>query len=108
MDCVFAYDANFFFHVTCSCITLRYFLLSRALFSTVFLYFFSLSLSQFSFLLMAPKNSIPSKNSIRCCGSSSSSSSYVPSIPDSMRFHDEKARDDFFENFFEWGIHSEC
>ena len=56
---------------------------------------------------MAPKNSIPSKNSIRCYGSSSSSSS-VPSIPDSMRFHDEKARDDFFENFFEWGIHSEC
>ena len=65
----------------------------------------SLSLSRFSFLLMAPKKSVPSKNSIRRCGSSSSSS--APSLPNFVRFHDEKAKDDFFENFSDWVIHSE-
>ena len=66
----------------------------------------SLSLSRFSFLLMAPKKSVPSKNSIRRCGPSSSSS--APSLPNFVRFHDEKAKDDFFENFSDWVIHSEC
>ena len=65
----------------------------------------SLSLSRFSFLLMAPKKSGPSKNSIRRCGPSSSSS--APSLPNFVRFHDEKAKDDFFENFSDWVIHSE-
>ena len=65
----------------------------------------SLSLSRFSFLLMAPKKSVPSKNSIRRCGPSSSSS--APSLPNFVRFHDEKAKDDFFENFSNWVIHSE-
>ena len=49
---------------------------------------------------MAPKKSIPSKNLIRR-GSSSSST------PDSVRFHDKKARDDFFENFSNQEIHLE-
>ena len=66
--------------------------------SVVFL-LFSLSLS-FSFLIMAPKKSIPSKIPIRR-GSSSSSCPL-----ESIRFRDEKARDDFFENFFDQAIHS--
>ena len=69
----------------------------------------SISLSPFSFLLMAPKKSVPSKNPIRRRGSySSSSSSSPPSIPNSMRFRDQKARNDFFENFSNRAIHSEC
>ena len=56
-----------------------------------FLCLTSLSLSlSFSFLVMAPKKSILSKNSIRH-GSFSSFS--FPS--DSIQFHNEKARDDF-------------
>ena len=46
--------------------------------------FFSSSLS---FLTMAPKNSIPSKNPITGRGSPSTSSSSL-SIPDRVRFHD--------------------
>ena len=57
----------------------------------MFFVFFS---SPSSFLTMAPKKFIPSKNSIRRRGSSSSSS-----LPDFVRFRDEKTRDDFFENF---------
>ena len=50
---------------------------------------------------MAPKKSIPSKNLVHR-GSSSFSS--TPS--DFVRFRDEKARDDFFENFSDRAIHS--
>ena len=66
--------------------------------SIVFL-FFSLSLS-FSFLIMAPKNSVPSKSSIR---RGSSSSSFPP---DSIQFCDEKAQSDFSRNFSNQEIHS--
>ena len=66
---------------------------------------FSSSLSRFSFLLMAPKESVPSKNPIRHLNSSSSSS-FAPFLLDLVRFHDEKARDDFFENFSDRAIHS--
>ena len=55
---------------------------------------------------MAPKEPIPSKNPIRHLDSSSSSSSSAPSLLDLVRFHDEKARDDFFENFSDRAIHS--
>ena len=96
---------------------LAFFLLSCALCSVVYSVFslslflslppslslsLSLSLSHtFSFLVMAPKKSIPSKNPIHH-GSSSSSSS---SSSDSVQFRDEKARDDFFDNFMtEWFI----
>ena len=61
-----------------------------------------LSLS-FSLLVMAPKKSIPSKNPIHF-GSYSSSS--APS--DFVWFRDEKAQDDYFENFSNRAIHSEC
>ena len=53
---------------------------------------------------MAPKKSIPSKNLTSRRGFSSSSS---PSILDSVRFHDEKAKQDFYDNFSDWAIHSE-
>ena len=49
---------------------------------------------------MAPKKSVPSKNPIRC-------GSFSTSFPsDSIRFCDEKARNDFFENFSDRVIHS--
>ena len=63
----------------------------------------SLSLS-FSLFVMALKKSVLSKNLIHR-GSSSSSSSF-PS--DSVRFCDDKARDDFSDNFFDRAIHLEC
>ena len=50
---------------------------------------------------MAPKKSVPSKNLIH---HGSSSSSFPP---DSVKFRDEKKRNDFFENFSDWEIHSE-
>ena len=55
---------------------------------------------------MAPRESIPSKNPIRHLDSSSSSSSSAPSLPDFVRFCDEKAQNDFFENFSDRAIHS--
>ena len=64
------------------------------------------SLSWLSFLLMATKKSVPSKYPIRRRGSFWFSSTH--SLPDSVRFRDEKARDDFFENFSDRAIHSEC
>ena len=51
---------------------------------------------------MAHKKSIPSKNSIFCRGSSSSSS-----LPSRDRFHDLKSQKDFEENFCDRTIHSE-
>ena len=72
---------------------------------TLFLFSLSLTLSlslSFSLLIMSPKKSVPSKSLIRR-GSSSSS------FPlDFVRFRDEKALSDFFENFFDQEIHSEC
>ena len=53
---------------------------------------------------MASKKSIPSKKPISRYGSSSSS---FPSILDSVRFHDEKAKQDFYDNLFDRAIHLE-
>ena len=66
---------------------------------SVVLLFFFLSLL-FSLLIIATKKYVPSKNPIHH-GSLSSS---FPS--DSIWFCDEKARDDFFENFSDWAIYS--
>ena len=67
----------------------------------------SLSLPLFLFTLvmfMAPKcKSTPSQNPI----SSGTSSSSDPT-PSHLRFWDEDARKDFSDNFFQWGVHSEC
>ena len=79
-----------------------FFLLSYALPLAVILCLSSLSLSLLiSLLVMEPKKSVPSENLIR----HDSSSSSFPS--DSIWFCDEKARDDFFENFSNWVIHLE-
>ena len=67
----------------------------------------SLSLSPSLFLAlvysMAPKRkSTPSWNLLHSRASSSNS------IPSHVKFHDEKAKSDFSENFSWCGIHSEC
>ena len=51
---------------------------------------------------MAPKKFVPSKNLIH-----HGSSSFFSAPSDFVRFHDEKARYDFFENFSNRAIHSE-
>ena len=63
----------------------------------------SLSLSLSDSLRMAPKHkSAPSQNPLRSRASSSNPT------PLHIRFCDEKARQDFSENFSKCGIHSEC
>ena len=93
LDCVFAHD-----EISLACDMLMHYhalhivflLFSCALCSAVFsVFLLSLTLSlSFSLLLMAPKKSNPSKNSIRR-GSSSFSSAPFPF--DFVRFSDEKA-----------------
>ena len=56
---------------------------------------------------MAPKKSIPPKNPITPRGSSSTSSS-LPLIPNSVRFYDANSQKDFVENFCDRAIHSKC
>ena len=63
----------------------------------------SLSLSLFDSLRMAPKHkSASSRNPLHCRASSSSNST-----PPYVRFCDKKDRQDFSENIFRHGIHSE-
>ena len=105
LDWVIAHDAIIFscnmlmhyhaFHLLLSFFPMPYLLLVSS---------FSFLLSLVNFLSMAPKKSIPSKNFISFRGSSSSSS---PSVPNSVRFHDEKAKEDFYENFSNRAIHLE-
>ena len=104
LDWVSTHDAvslarNMFMHYHALLVV---FIISCVLSSTMILCLSSLSLS-FSLLVMALKKSIPSKNPI-LRGSSSSSS--TPS--NSIQFCDEKACDDFFENFSNQVIHLEC
>ena len=54
---------------------------------------------------MTPKKSIPSKNSISHCGSSSCSS--LPTLPIRDRFYDLKSQKNFDENIYDWVIHLE-
>ena len=77
-----------------------------SIFSAV-LFFLFYFLFFFSFLTMAPKKFVPSKNLITRCGSSSSSSS-IPSVPNRVQFHDVDSQKDLVENFCDWAIHSEC
>ena len=101
---VFPFSCHIFIHFSC----IRTF---------IYLYFdidlcwcFSACLSLFlSPLLrlvcsMAPKKSksTPSRNPLRSRASSSNST------PSHVKFHDDKARKDFSENFSLRGIHSEC
>jgi len=92
---------QYILQITCSCIAhLSSFYLEHLFICCVPFLLHSL----FSFLSMSPKKSIPSNNPISHHGSSFSSSSLVP---DSVRFRDEKAKQDFYEKFSDWVIHSE-
>ena len=95
----FSLARNIFMHY--HALHVYFFLLSYALPLAVILCLSSLSLSLLiSLLVMEPKKSVPSENLIHR-GSSSS-------FPfDSIWFRDEKARDDFFENFSNRVIHLE-
>ena len=93
----FSLARNIFMHY--HALHVYFFLLSYALPLAVILCLSSLSLL-ISLLVMEPKKSVPSENLIHR-GSSSS-------FPfDSIWFCDEKARDDFFENFSNRVIHLE-
>ena len=99
-------------HVTYSCIFHAYvpsfILIMKSIYVGAFLHV-SLSLSLYlsvslSFVScsMAPKwKSTSSRNPFHSGASSSDST------PSHVRFRDDKARKEFLENFFRWGIHSE-
>ena len=94
-------------HVTCSCILHAY--VPSFLYILILICvgaFLLVSLSPFLFLAlvcsMAPKRKFaPSQNPLRSWASSSNST------PSHVRFHDDKTRKDFSENFSRRGIHSE-
>ena len=91
-----------FLHVTCLCIfyaymPLSFFFLSLVVMSFMFFYcFLPLSLSRIDCIMAPKRKSSPTQNPFR--GSRSSASSN-PLPPLHIRFLDEKARKDFFENF---------
>ena len=62
----------------------------------------SLSLVYISCIMAPKRKSVLSQNPLRFGASTSSDPT-----PSSIRFRDEKAKTDFFENFSRWGIHSE-
>ena len=88
-------------HVTCLCIFHAYvpffsFSLILLLIDTLLCVSLSLSLSLADSLRIAPKRkSTPSRNPLHSEASSSSDPT-----PSHVRFHDDKARQDFSENFF--------
>ena len=92
-------------HVTCSCIFHAYVPLFSSLLILICAWYFyacpslplSLSLSIWLVCSMAPKKSksTPSQNPLRSRASTSDST------PSHVRFHDEKAGQDFSENFFD-------
>ena len=96
-------------HITCSCIFHAYIPSFPYILILNFLVLLCLSLSLFlSFVScsMAPKRKpTPFWNPLRS-GASSSSSPSDPT-PSHVRFHDDKVRKDFSENFSRRGIHSE-
>ena len=67
---------------------------------------FFLSLSYVSYVMAPKRKSTLSRNPL-CSGSSSSSSSPFDPTPSHIRFHDEKAKLDFFGNFSQHDIHLE-
>ena len=68
--------------------------------------FLSFSPSYVSCVMAPKRKSTPSQNPLP----SGASSSSIPSnpTPSSVKFHDEKAKSDFFENFSRCSIHSKC
>ena len=65
--------------------------------------FLSLSLIYISCVMAPKRKSTPSRNLLRFRASTSSDPT-----PSHVRFRDDKAQEDFFENFSRWGVHSEC
>ena len=100
----------FLLHVICSCIfhayvpSILYIMILILL--VLFCVFLFLSLSFISCSMAPKRKSTLSRNPLRSEASSSSSPS--DSTPSHIRFHDDKARKDFSENFSWWGIHSKC
>ena len=97
-------------HITCSCIFMHTFFTFSILLYTELYWDFSnclfllLSLLLSVSCVMAPKQkSTPSQNPLHFGHSTSSDP-----IPSHVRFYDEKAKSDFFENFSRQGVHSEC
>ena len=102
---VFKFACHMFIHF--SCIRTFKFLYSYILPCWWFSNCLSLSLSLFLALVcfMGPKRkSTPSQNPLHF---GASTFSYNPT-PSHVRFHDDKARKDFLENFYRQGIHLEC
>ena len=98
-------------YITCSCIFMHtYLTFSISLhidcvwcFSMCFSLPLSLSLVYVSWVMAPKRRSTPSQNHF--CSRASTSSDPTPSH---VQFHDNKARQDFLENFSRQGIHSEC
>ena len=91
-------------HVTCSCICTILFFLFDITVDWYFSTYLSLSFFLLDSLRMAPKHkSAPSQNPLRSRASSSSDPT-----PSHVKFRDDKARQNFSENFSKHGIHSKC
>ena len=104
---------NLFLHITCSCILMDtylqfyiYWYINCLVLFWCLLLFLSFSLSYVSYV-MAPKRKFTLSRNPLCSGSSSSSSSPFDPTPSHIRFHDEKAKLDFFGNFSQHDIHLE-
>ena len=90
---------QFSLHITCSCI--RTFSFPYLVLFVMVLFCLSPSLSLSSSLRMTPKSkSTPSRNPLH------SRASFSDPTPFYVRFRDEKAHQDFSENFSKHGIHS--
>ena len=98
-------------HLTCSCIFMHtYFTFSIFIYIELFWDFSDclflppppLSLVYVSCVTAPKRKSAPSRNPLRSGASTSSNPT-----PSSIRFRDELAKTDFFENFFRLGVHSE-
>ena len=98
-----------YLHVTCSCIhtfnSIYFDIFFGWYFSDCLSLFLSFSSSYVSCVMAPKRKSTPSRNPLHSRASSSSPSNPTPSH---VRFHDEKAKLDFFENFSLRGIHLKC
>ena len=101
----------FILHVTCSCISHTYvlsFQYTYYIWTALGLFWLSLSLPLSSFALISlclwHLNASLFRPRTLFVGASTSSNP----TPSSIRFRDEKAKIDFFENFYRWGIHLKC
>ena len=99
------FACHMFMHFPCIHTFFSLYVILLLLLGTFFIFLFSLPLFLFTLVVsMAPKcKSTPTWNLLRSGASSSSDPT-----PSHVQFHDNKARQDFLENFSRQGIHSEC